>query len=113
MLGVTPATSTRGIADSLHRVLAPAGHQPADRDRATCCSRCPTRRAESVDAFILQRTATRRRAKLPVPPFPPAPAYVSGAVPVWRIRADRDGFRDGVTFAREAVVRPSADAAGR
>ena len=69
----------------------------------------PNATAEAVDAYILQRTSALA-AKQPVPPFPPAQAYVSGAIPVWRIRADAS-FRDGVTFAREAVLRPSADAA--
>ena len=69
----------------------------------------PNATPESVDSFLLQRV-TALAAKQPVPPFPPAQAYVSGAIPVWRIRADAS-FRDGVTFAREAVLRPSADAA--
>jgi general secretion pathway protein K len=69
----------------------------------------PNATAEAVDAYLAQRAAALT-AKLPVPPFPPAQAYVSGAIPVWRIRADAS-FRDGVTFAREAVLRPSADAA--
>ena len=40
--------------------------------------------------------------------FPPASGFASGAVPVWRIRAEATA-PDGVTFAREAVVRPSGD----
>jgi hypothetical protein len=48
-------------------------------------------------------------AKLPVPRFPAASGFGAGAVPVWRIRAQTT-TPDGVTFAREAVVRPSGDA---
>jgi hypothetical protein len=44
-----------------------------------------------------------------VPPFPPAQAYISGKINVWRIRAEAT-LPDGVTFVREAVLRPSADA---
>ena len=40
----------------------------------------PNATAEAVDAYILQRTAALA-AKQPVPPFPPAQAYVSGADP--------------------------------
>ena len=44
-----------------------------------------------------------------VPSFPPAQAYLSGAGPVWRVRAVAT-LPDGVTFAREAVINPSGDA---
>ncbi len=40
--------------------------------------------------------------------FAPASGFGAGAVPVWRIRAVAT-VPDGVTFAREAVVRPSGD----
>jgi hypothetical protein len=60
-----------------------------------------------VDAYLQQR-ADAIAAKLPIPPFAPAANYVAGAVPVWRIRAAATAA-DGVTFIREAVVRPSGD----
>ena len=69
----------------------------------------PNATPENVDAYVAQRSAALA-AKLPVPPFPPAQAYLSGAIPVWRIHADAS-LPDGVTFAREAVLRPSADPA--
>jgi len=47
--------------------------------------------------------------KLAVPPFPPAQAFGSGPAPIWRIRAEAT-MPDGVTFAREAVLRRSPDA---
>ena len=46
---------------------------------------------------------------LAVPPFPPAQAYISGSIKVWRIRAEAT-LPDGVTFVHEAVLRPSPDA---
>ena len=69
----------------------------------------PNATPESVDAFIAQRTAAVA-AKQPVPPFPPAQSYISPRIPVWRIRAEA-WLPDGVTFAREAVLRPSNDPA--
>ena len=55
--------------------------------------------------------AWREQAKAKgVPAFPNASGRVSGAIQTWRIRAEaRTG--DGVTFVREAVVRPSQDPA--
>ena len=44
-----------------------------------------------------------------VPNFPPAGAFPGAAIPVWRIHAEATA-PDGVTFVREAVVRPVADA---
>ena len=107
VLGVTPAI-LRAHRRQPDRAFAPAGHQCRSWRRATCCSRCPTPRPSSVDAYLQQR-ADARASKLPVPPFPPAAGFVAGAVPVWRIRAAATA-PDGVTFAREAVVRPSGDA---
>jgi hypothetical protein len=68
----------------------------------------PNATPEAVDAYLQQR-AEAMAAKLPVPPFAPASGFGAGAVPVWRIRAEAR-VPDGVTFAREAVVRPSGDA---
>ena len=68
----------------------------------------PNTTAEAVDAFIEQRTQALAN-KLAIPPFPPAQAFGSGPVPIWRIRAEAT-LPDGVTFAREAVLRPSPDA---
>ena len=69
----------------------------------------PNTTAETVDAYIDLRTQALRQ-KLPVPPFPPAQAFGSGPLPnIWRIRAEAT-LPDGVTFAREAVLRTSPDA---
>jgi hypothetical protein len=43
-----------------------------------------------------------------VPAFAAAQGFASGAVPVWRIRAQAV-MADGVTFVRDAVLRPSMD----
>ena len=68
----------------------------------------PNATPDAVDAYIDQRTQALAN-KLPVPPFPPAQAFGSGAAAVWRIRAQAS-LPDGVTFVREAVLRPSPDA---
>ncbi len=84
--GVNPATAARDVLLALPNVTP-----------------------EAVDAFLVQRSLALLD-KLPIPPFPPAQAFASGAIPVWRIRADAT-LPDGVTFAREAVLRPSVDPA--
>src|SRR5207253_1234513 len=56
----------------------------------------------------LAQRADARANKLPVPPFPAAQGFAAGAVPVWRIRAQAV-MPDGVTFVRDAVLRPSMD----
>ncbi|MGE5088848.1 MAG: general secretion pathway protein GspK [Candidatus Levyibacteriota bacterium] len=67
----------------------------------------PNATPEAVDAFLAQRGQAVAQG-LPAPPFGPAQAFIGAAVPVWRIRAEAT-MPDGVTFAREAVVRPSSD----
>jgi hypothetical protein len=67
----------------------------------------PNATPESIDAYIAQRNEALA-AKLPVPPFPGAQGFAAGAVPVWRIRAEAT-MPDGVTFVRDAVLRPSGD----
>jgi general secretion pathway protein K len=105
VMGVTPAIYAR-IADSLTVQSRQPGvnAQLAPRDVLLAM---PNATPALVDAYLAQR-ADAQAAKLPVPPFAPAANYVAGAVPVWRIRAMATA-PDGVTFAREAVVRPSGD----
>ncbi len=43
-----------------------------------------------------------------MPPFAQAQGFATGAAPVWRIRAEAT-MPDGVTFVRDAVLRPSVD----
>ena len=106
MLGVTPAIYAR-IADSLTVHSRQPGINALTRV-ARRAAGAAQRDARAVDAYLQQR-ADALASKLPVPPFPPAARFVAGAVPVWRIRAVATA-PDGVTFAREAVVRPSGDA---
>jgi general secretion pathway protein K len=105
VMGVTPAVYAR-IADSLTVHSRQPGINPLTASRDVLLA-LPNATAESVDAYSQQR-ADALAAKLPAPPFPPASGFGAGAVPVWRIRAYAT-TPDGVTFAREAVVRPSGD----
>jgi general secretion pathway protein K len=106
VMGITPAIYAR-IADSLTVHSRQPGINPITASRDVLLA-LPNATAEAVDAYIQQR-AEAQASKLPVPPFPPASGFGAGAVPVWRIRAQAT-TPDGVTFAREAVVRPSGDA---
>lgn len=105
VLGVTPALYAR-VADNLTVQSRQPGINSALAPRGVLLA-IPNVTPEQVDAFLAQR-ADALAAKLPAPPFPPAAAYVAGAVPVWRIHAVATA-PDGVTFARDAVVRPSGD----
>ena len=105
-----------GMSGDLYARLAPAvtvysrqpGINPLTASRDVLLA-LPNATPDSVDAYLVQRAAAIA-AKQPVPPFPPAQAYLSGAIPVWRIHAEA-WLPDGVTFARETVLRPSADPA--
>jgi general secretion pathway protein K len=106
VLGMTPAAFRR-----IARLITVYSRQPgvnaatAGRDVLLAI---PNATPEAVDAYIGSRTQALQQ-KLPVPQFPPAQAFGSGPVQVWRIRAEAT-LPDGVTFAREAVLRPSPDA---
>ena len=62
---------------------------------------------EIADDYIERRRLALEN-KLQPPPLPQAQAFASGAVPVWRIHTEAT-LPDGVTFVREAVVRPMTD----
>jgi len=104
-----------GMTAELYRRIAPAitvysgqpGVNAATAERSVLLA-LPNATPETVDAFIAQRTQALAD-KLAVPPFPPAQAFGSGPAPIWRIRAEAT-MPDGVTFAREAVLRRSPDA---
>ena len=106
VLGMTPAVFRR-IAPVITVYSRQPGVNAATAARDVLLA-LPNTTAEVVDAYIEQR-AQALANKLPVPAFPPAQAFGSGPVPVWRIRAEAT-LPDGVTFAREAVLRPSQDA---
>ena len=106
VLGMTPAIFRR-IAPVITVYSRQPGVNAATAARDVLLA-LPNTTAEVVDAYVEQRSQALAN-KLPVPPFPPAQAFGSGPVPVWRIRAEAT-LPDGVTFAREAVLRPSQDA---
>jgi general secretion pathway protein K len=105
VLGVTPAIFAR-ISASLTVHSRQPGINPALASRDVLIA-LPAATADVVDAYLQQREDARA-AKLPIPPFPPAASFVAGAVPVWYIRTAAMA-PDGVTFVREAVIRPSGD----
>ena len=106
VLGMTPAVFQR-IAPLVTVYSRQPGINPATAGRSVLLA-LPNATAELVDAYIDQRTQALAN-HLAVPPFPPAQAYISGSIKVWRIRAEAT-LPDGVTFVREAVLRPSPDA---
>lgn len=105
VLGITTALYAR-VAGSLTVHARQGGINPATASRDVLLA-LPYATPDSVDAYLTQRAAAIA-AKLPIPPFPPASGLAVGANPTWRIRA-RAEAPDGVTFVREAVLRPSGD----
>ena len=106
VMGVTPAIYAR-VAGSLTVNSRQPGINTATASRDVLLA-VPGASAAVVDAFIEQRKEALA-AKRPAPPFPPAAGFPVGAVPVWRIRAQAT-TADGVTFVRDAVVKPSGEA---
>ena len=106
VLGMT-ADVFRRIAPDITVYSRQPGVNAATADRDVLLA-LPNTTAETVDAYIALR-AQALADKLQPPPFAPAAAFGSGAVPIWRIHAEAT-LPDGVTFAREAVLRPSPDA---
>jgi general secretion pathway protein K len=105
VLGVTPGLMGR-IADDLTVYSWQPAINPATASRDVLLA-LPNVTPEIVDAFLAQRSDALAN-KLPVPPLPQAAGFAVGATPVWRIHAEAT-VADGVTFVRDAVVRPSAD----
>ncbi len=107
VMGMTPSIYAR-IADSVTVYSRQRGINPATASRDVLLA-LPNVDAAAVDAYV----ATREQALAsgaPPSPFPGASGMTSGAVQVWRVRAEAS-LPDGVTFVREAVVRPSPDPA--
>ena len=104
VLGMTPAVYGR-IADSLTVHSRIAGINPAFASRTVLLA-VPGATPEIVDTYVAQRRDALA-AKLPAPVFPVA-GIVAQTVNLWRIRAEVT-TADGVTFAREAVIRPTAE----
>ncbi len=105
VIGVTPALYAR-VAGVFTVHSRQPGVNALTAERDTLLS-LPGATTEMVDEYI-QRRDEALAAGLPVPPFPPAQGFAAGAGAVWRIRAQATSA-DGVTFAREAVVRATAD----
>jgi len=105
VLGMTPALYAK-IGDSITVYSRQRGINPLTASRDVLLA-LPNSTPEAVDAYLAQRRDALAN-KLPVPPFAGAQGFAIGAAPVWRIRAEAT-MPDGVTFVRDAVLRPSTD----
>ena len=101
VLGMTSAIYGR-IADSLTVYSRMTGINPAFASRTVLLA-VPGATSDIVDMYITQRDAALA-AKQPPPVFPVS-GTVAATLNLWRIRAEVT-TSDGVTFAREAVMRP-------
>jgi general secretion pathway protein K len=101
VLGMTSEIYGR-IADSLTVYSRMTGINPAFASRTVLLA-VPGATPDIVDTYIAQRDAALV-AKQPPPMFPVA-GTVAATLNLWRIRAEVT-TSDGVTFAREAVMRP-------
>jgi len=105
VLGMTPALMAR-LTPSLTVYSRQAGVSLMTASRDVLLA-MPTATAELVDTYIAARDEALKN-RLPVPPFPPAQGFAAGASPVWRIHVVAR-TPDGVTFARDAVLRSQTD----
>jgi len=105
VLGVTGSVMAR-LADSVTVYSRQRGINTATAARVVLLA-LPGATPELVDAFIAARAEALANG-LPVPPFVAAQGFAGGASPVWRISV-RARLPDGVTFARDAVLRPTND----
>ncbi len=105
VLGMPSAVFAK-VAPSLTVFSRARGINPATASRDVLLA-LPNATAETVDAFIAAR-ADALKANLPVPPFPAASGFGASTMTAWHVYATASGA-DGVTFVREAVVRPSSD----
>lgn len=106
VLGVTPGLMAR-IADSLTVYSRQPGVNPATASRDVLLA-LPNVTPEQADAYIAaRRDALANNAAAPF--FPQAQGFATPTIPVWRVRAEA-AMPDGVTFVRDAVLRPSPDA---
>ena len=106
VLGMTPERSDACRAAS-PSIRGKRGSTPLRASRGVLLA-LPNATAEAVDTYLAARTDALE-ASLAVPPSRRRRALASAQSPVWRIRAETL-LPDGVTFIREAVVRPVADA---
>ena len=105
VLGVTPSLMAR-LARTLTVYSRQQGVNLATATRDVLLA-LPGVTAEQVDAYIAAREDAVRN-RLPIPPFPQGQGFAAAALPVWRIHVLARA-PDGVTFARDAVLRPLND----
>ena len=106
VLGVTPDLYAR-VAPSLTVYSRQTGIDPMVASRDVLLA-LPGTTPELVDDYVARRRQAIEQG-LAAPPFPPAQGFTTGSAPALRIHAETS-LPDGVTFAREAVVRRSPDA---
>jgi len=104
VLGMTP-TLYAAVADHLTVFSKSPGVNPAFASR-TVLMAIPGATAEVVDTYLAQRQNALAQG-LPAPPFP-VQGGAAGPTNLWRIRAEAT-MPDGVTYVREAVIRPGGD----
>jgi general secretion pathway protein K len=104
VLGMTPALYA-AVADHLTVFSKSPGVNPAFAAR-TVLMAIPGATTEVVDTYLAQRQ-NALAAGLPAPVFP-VQGGAAGPTNVWRIRAEAT-MADGVTYIREAVIRPGGD----
>jgi len=106
VLGMTPQIYAR-IAPALtvYSRLPGINPQTASRDVLRAI---PNITPDQVDSYLAARQAALDGG-LPAPAFPYGQGMVVGAAAVWRIHVEAR-LPDGVTFVREAVIRPTIDA---
>jgi general secretion pathway protein K len=104
VLGMTPALYAK-LADSLTVHTRMAGINPVYATRTVLLA-VPGATPAVVDTYLAQRRDALA-AKMPPPPFPLA-GITAAAANLWRIRAEVT-MPDGVSFVRQAVLRPSPD----
>jgi general secretion pathway protein K len=112
---VSDLTRVLGMTMEVYERIAPTltvfSRQPGVNSQTatrTVLLALPGVTVEQVDAYLQQRKEAQAN-KLPIPVFPGAQGFAGGAIQVWRVHAEA-ALPDGVTFAREAVLRPSGDA---
>jgi general secretion pathway protein K len=104
VLGMTP-TLYAAVVDSLTVFSKSAGINPAFASRTVLLA-VPGATVEVVDTYLAQRQDALAQ-RLPLPVFPVA-GTGAGPTNLWRIRAEAT-TADGVTYIREAVIRPGGD----
>jgi len=105
VLGMTPELYAR-IAGAITVYSRQSGINPQTASRDVLLA-LPSATPETVDGYLRQR-GDALASNLKPAPFVAAQGFTAQALPVWRIRAEAV-MPDGVTFVREAVLRPSGN----